>query len=62
MTDTPIKNTEFSTVGNLCEAAIAQAAEPRKCEICGKPFKKMTIEAIGKKTTVYALESGLHED
>jgi len=56
MTDTPIKNTEFSTVGSLCEAAIAQAAEPRKCKICGKPFKKMMIEAVGEKATVYALD------
>jgi len=56
MTDIAIKNADFSTIGSLCETAIAEAAEPRKCKICGKPFKPLTLELFGRKSTVYALD------
>lgn len=56
MTDIAIKYTEFQTVGGVCGQMLRQGAEPKKCEICGKPFKKMTVKVLGRETTVFALD------
>lgn len=55
MTIKEIKNSDFSTIGNLCENILQEAAEPQKCEFCGKPYKKQTfnLECYNKISTVY---------
>ncbi len=56
MTIDEIKNSEFSTIGSLCNEVMQEAAEPKKCKICGKPFKAITVEALGRKTKVFAVD------
>ena len=55
MTDSAIKDKDFATVGEVCDKIIKDAAEPRVCEFCGKPFKQCTFEIkhMNKKTVVY---------
>lgn len=55
MTDSAIRNTNISTIGSLCDKVMQDAAEPRVCEFCGKPFKPHVVELkhVNGKTTVY---------
>lgn len=55
-----VKNNDFSTIGSLCNEVMQEAAEPKKCKICGKLYRAITIEALGRKTKVFAVDCDCH--